>query len=375
MVKVLLITKLFDPVIGGVETVVRQLAASLGNDERFSVTVLAGNEKRCWSTTSYTYDNAVIVKAAGAGLLYNTALSPAYLFLFRKLVKEHDVIHFHSPNPLGEIAFNFFKISAGKKVIVSVHADLSATRKKRFAPLFNALIKNLLSRADTITTMSPQNMAGMAVLQPFLTKTVVVPLAYDDRQQTGVTPADKMAFSKRHLLDANRNTILFAGRLTPDKGLQHLLAAMYRLKDVQLIVAGDGELKKQLLKQAAEVKGNKIIFTGFLNSIELATAFSLSQVFVLPSVNETFGIGQAEAMRFGLPVINTALGTGVNFVSINGETGITVPPANEKALAAAIEKIFADEDFRLYLSANARKRSHQFSPEKMTNALKELYLA
>ena len=61
-------------------------------------------------------------------------------------------------------------------------------------------------------------------------------------------------------------------------------------------------------------------------------------------------------MRYGKPVINTNLGTGVNYVSINNETGLTVEPKNSTALASAIKTLLEDGTLREKLGQNARKR-------------------
>lgn len=374
MVRVLLVTKLFDPVIGGVETVVRQIATYIGKDKRFSVTVLSGNEKAFSLTRQYFHNEAIIVKTASAGLIYHTAISPSYPFMLQQLIKHHDILHFHTPNPLGELSFFFNKIPREKKVIVTVYADISQTRKKRYGPVYNFLLKRLLNRADVITTMTPQNLEGFPVLKSYQSKCVIVPLAFDESHTISVSREDIHSFRKQYDLDGSANTMLFAGRLTEDKGVSYLLKSLQYLQNVQLVIVGDGELKKQLMKQAAEITKNKIVFTGFLNSHDMACAFSCAGVFVLPSIKETFGIVQAEAMHFGLPVINTNLNTGVNYVSIHNKTGLTVPPADEKALAAAINSIFSDEELRARFSQQAKERSENFTPGKMTDTFKAIYL-
>ena len=94
-------------------------------------------------------------------------------------------------------------------------------------------------------------------------------------------------------------------------------------------------------------------------------------MFVLPSVmrSETFEVVQLEAMKHGKPVINTNLQTGVNYVSIDGETGLTVEPANSKALSDAINRLLSDEPLRLQYGQNARKRvENVFDVEKISYA-------
>jgi glycosyltransferase involved in cell wall biosynthesis len=372
MTRALLITKLFYPVYGGVETAVAQIAEGIARDDQFKLTVLAGNEKVALRNTYYDWRNAVICKTAAFGTIFNTALSFHYPFALRKLIRANDVFHFHVPNPLGELSFYFNKIPANKKVIVTVHADVSQTRRKFFSPVYNIFLRKLLDRADVITTMTPQNRDGFSILQPYLTKTVIVPLAYDAQHVYEVSNTDKITFCRKYNIDQTKKIVLFVGRLSSYKGVDYLLKAVSAIDGIQLVIAGDGELKSVLVSKAARLDG-KVIFTGFINGHDMACAYSIADVFVLPSTTETFGIVQAEAMRFGVPVINTALNTGVNYVSVHDETGLTVPPANDEALKEAIKKITGNEVLRKQFSENAIKRSELFAPEIMIQRFKELY--
>ena len=96
---------------------------------------------------------------------------------------------------------------------------------------------------------------------------------------------------------------------------------------------------------------------------------------MLPSVakSEAFGIVQLEAMVYGKPVINTNLPSGVPYVSVHGETGLTVPPSSPKALAAAINRLAEDRPLREKLGRNAAYRVKRDFNEK--DVIKKLYEA
>jgi rhamnosyl/mannosyltransferase len=106
-----------------------------------------------------------------------------------------------------------------------------------------------------------------------------------------------------------------------------------------------------------------------------------ADVFVLPSrtAAETFGVAQVEAMAAGLPVVNTALRTGTDWVSVHGLTGLTVRPGDVDDLAGALRQMASRRDFRLACGRRARARVCElFSIERRgaeTAALYEELLA
>jgi len=99
-------------------------------------------------------------------------------------------------------------------------------------------------------------------------------------------------------------------------------------------------------------------------------------MFVLPSItrSEAFGIVQIEAMACGRPVINTSLDSAVPFVSIGGETGLTVAPQNVEQLAWAMNLLLDDADLRTQFGRAARRRVEtEFAADVMTERTLEVY--
>jgi len=103
--------------------------------------------------------------------------------------------------------------------------------------------------------------------------------------------------------------------------------------------------------------------------------YHAAELFVLPSIarSEAFGIVQLEAMACGKPVVNTQLDSGVPSVSIDGVTGITVPPADSTALGHAINSLLDDPRRAMLGHAAYRRVREQFSLAGMAEQTLALY--
>ena len=141
--------------------------------------------------------------------------------------------------------------------------------------------------------------------------------------------------------EAEPPEILFAGRLSPEKGIRELVAAA---DGHPLVVAGDGPLRK-------EVPGA----LGFVPHDELERLYERAAVVACPSHREGFGVVCAEAMAHGRPVVAGDVG-GLRDLVVHEETGLLVPPRDVGALRTAIERLLADRELRRRLGEAGRAR-------------------
>ena len=141
--------------------------------------------------------------------------------------------------------------------------------------------------------------------------------------------------------EAEPPEVLYAGRLSPEKGIEDLLAVADGLR---LVVAGDGPLRPRV-PQAL----------GMLPRERLYERLDRAAVVVFPSRRDGFPVACAEAMAHGRAVVATAVG-GLPDMVVDGETGLLVPPGEPAALRAAVDRLLADADLRARLGAAARER-------------------
>jgi glycosyltransferase involved in cell wall biosynthesis len=159
--------------------------------------------------------------------------------------------------------------------------------------------------------------------------------------------------------EAEPAEVLYAGRLSAEKGIEELATAC---GNMNLVVVGDGPLRP-LLPDAL----------GFLSPAELATRYRRAAVVVCPSRSEGFGVVCAEAMAHGKPVVATAVG-GLKELVQHGKTGLLVEAGSPQALRLAVEQLLASPDLRRRLGAAARADvTTRFDWRSVTRATLDAY--
>jgi glycosyltransferase involved in cell wall biosynthesis len=182
--------------------------------------------------------------------------------------------------------------------------------------------------------------------------------------------ADRDELRRRHGLDGP--TLVFAGRLTPQKSLDVALAALERSEGVSLLLAGDGPDRAELERRASELSLDGR--ARFLGPQPRETVFELlraGDAALLSSSWENFPHMVVEALAVGTPVVSTDTG-GVAEVVTDGENGLLVPPGEPEALAAAIQRYFRDQPLRERLRAAAAASVEDYAPERIYTRLEEI---
>jgi glycosyltransferase involved in cell wall biosynthesis len=189
-----------------------------------------------------------------------------------------------------------------------------------------------------------------------------------------IAPPDGLAardeLRARHGLDGP--TLVFAGRLAPQKSLDVALDALTRTEPVTLLVAGDGPDRVTLERRADELGlDGRARFLGPQPRETVLELLRAADGVLLPSSWENFPHVLVEALAVGTPVVATSVG-GVTEIVEDGANGLLVPPGDPESLAAAIRRLFADEQLRERLRRAAPASVERFAPERVYGELERI---
>lgn len=211
---------------------------------------------------------------------------------------EFDVIHAHDwlTYPAGIAA----KEVSGKPLVVHVHAtSFDRGREDSIDTRVYAIEKRGMEVADKVIAVSD------------LTRNIVI-TKYGIAPEKVVTVHNAVDFSGRSDISAERGVkdkiVTFLGRITFQKGPSYFIEAaakvLKRTDNVRFVMAGSGDLMNRAIRQVARLGiSDRFHFTGFLRGADVQKMFALSDVYVMPSVSEPFGISPLEAMRSNVPSI------------------------------------------------------------------------
>jgi glycosyltransferase involved in cell wall biosynthesis len=177
-------------------------------------------------------------------------------------------------------------------------------------------------------------------------------------------------------LPAGAPLVANVAALASHKGQRHLVAAaaqvVRRHPDARFLIIGEGELREALSRQIRDLGlAHHVFLTGFRSDVP--SLLKSIDVFVMSSVTEGLGSAILEAMAVRLPVVGTRTG-GIPEAVVDGVTGLLVPPQDEGAFAAAIDRLLADANLRRDLGESGRERvAREFSVDKLVAGTARVY--
>ena len=161
----------------------------------------------------------------------------------------------------------------------------------------------------------------------------------------------------------NETTVMFAGTITPRKGVEYLLKAAEILKEeaALFLIVGNTSLDREYAEKVMEYAKKKEVkaeFTGFVPYEDLKALYSACDVFILPSFEEGDPIALKDALAAGKPLIGTKIG-GILAQLKDSWNGFLVEPANERRLAEKIKFLVENKEERARMGKNSRKLAEE----------------
>jgi glycosyltransferase involved in cell wall biosynthesis len=360
--RVLQVGKFYPPHMGGIETHLQALCGALKASCDLQV-IVSSDDRR---SVQEVVDDVPVLRVGTFLTAFSTPICPAMAARIRST--NADLVHIHLPNPTAVLAY----LNSGHRgrLVITYHSD--TVRQKILGSLFEPFLQAALRRSSAIIATSPSYLETSPALQAHRDRCHLIPYGIDIAQFQQCDQAAIGAVRRQY----GDRLIIGVGRLVYYKGFEQLIRAMVGVRG-KLLLIGDGPLRGELQQLTNELGiSDKVVFAGEIQNAQVIPYYHAADVFALPSVarSEAFGIVQIEAMAAGLPVVNTALDSGVPFVSLHDQTGLTVPPRDPVALATALNRLLDDPGLRKTLGAAGVQRAwREFSLGSMAVRTQELY--
>lgn len=359
--------KYYPPYRGGIETVVEQLCRGLAS-RGVEVTAVVSNDSR--ATVDEQLHGVRVLRLGRSAVVSSQPLNLQLVRTLRDL--RFDVLHFHTPNPLGALAV--LAARRTEPVVVTHHSDI--VRQRILGTPATAAHALLYRRAAALVAATPKHIEYSPVLRRFESLCRVIHFPIDALPYANAPACWDEQLPVEWQADP---LVLFVGRLVYYKGVDVLLEALRLTDRARLAIVGVGPLHAALVARAQALGiASRVKFLGALPDARLRSLYKCARFLVLPSVapSEAFGMVQLEAMAASRPVISTDLESGVPYVNQHGTTGLIVAPGDPQALAAAMKTLIDDPEYARVLGEAAERRVlAEFHVERVIDAHLELYAA
>ena len=274
--------------------------------------------------------------------------------------------------------FCYFPLLRPVPAIVGVHDTIAdknpqfsfASRREHW--FWRAKVKLALAQADTVLTVSEYS-------KQCIERVLGVP---ERRIRVLYEAASRRFHHLNGVAPPREPFLLYVGGISPNKNLSTLIRAFHGLRarqqrNARLVLVGDyqsdgfkgcyAELKQIVSSLALE---DHVHFAGYVPDEELISLYNRTSAFVMPSLDEGFGLPAVEAMACGAPVI---VSSGNALAEVTGDAGELVDPHDQAGLTDAMERVIASPDRGRELSRKSLARAAQFSWAKAAERLLEIF--
>ena len=289
----------------------------------------------------------------------------------KKVIKSRsiDIVHTHGykPSVLAYCAKGF----SGKQILITCHLWTNATFKLRIYAFLESLIMRAVHKVVAVSDAIKEDIGKMGVPD---NKLEVIFNGIDLEKWQQDENLNIAEYKKQLGLSLDATILGLFGRLYGQKGHQYLFQALAQTakNKIELICVGDGPLEPELKRLTAQLGlENRIHFLGFRSDIK--ELLQITDLFVMPSLDEGLPMALLEAMAIGKAIITTPVGAIPSVIDDN-YSGMLVPPKSINDLAHAINRLRTHPDQVVLLGHNAQEKvRHKFSSETMTARYLSLY--
>jgi glycosyltransferase involved in cell wall biosynthesis len=283
-----------------------------------------------------------------------------------------NTVHIASPDPTGHAALKWAR-ERKIPVLSSVHTRFETYPRYYglgfLEPVVEAMLRRFYNRCDALVAPSRSQIDELTAQR--MNADIGLWSRGVDRDVFNRSNRD-LAWRRAHGLSDDEVAIVFLGRLVMEKGLDVFAESIGQLRKRQIahkvLVIGDGPARGWFEKALPGA-----VFVGFQTGTDLGRALASGDVFLNPSVTETFGNVTLEAMACGLPVV-AAGATGAASLVADGKTGRLVPPGDAESFANALAPYCADEDLRKAHGAAGETAAQAYSWDAINQAVVDTYL-
>jgi len=365
-----MVTPWFYPVIGGTESFVEEISIKL-TDLGVPTDVMTFDLNRFPTTPNWRnrFKEISVIRVPTFNHRPFKFLSYAIKIhyfpkRFSQFYNDYDIVHFHNEV---DLTFPSLSLFIRKPKIFHCHClNITHSSYKR-NPLKRQLLKNVADLYVTVSDSERQKLVDLGV------NSDQIRVIFN-----GVNTECYAPFLK----SKSKNSLLFVGRLEPNKGLHVLLKSLeYLNSPIELTIVGptseiSKEYSERVLLNIANINKkmfHRVKYIGVIEKEELVQLYQEATLLVCPSLSEPFGIVNLEALSCKTPVIASNVG-GIPHIIRNNKNGILVPPNDPPELAKAIQSLLDNEQIRREFGEDGRKWVVQnFSIEAVAERLCELY--
>jgi len=387
--RVLHVGKFFAPFAGGIENFMLDLTRAshvLGVAQACIVHQAPGQSAETSPSFSFLEQFRCVPTVAQVSY---APVSPGFYRAMARMLEQFqpDVLHLHLPNTS---AFWALRSRRARMIpwVLHWHSDVVGpgldAKLKLLYPFYRPFEQALLKRAAAVIVTSPPYLASSHALAPWRDKCKVIPLGLDPARVRGFSPARTAtrpdgSCGQFFREQGDRLKVLAVGRLSRYKGFDVLIKAAARASNVELVIAGNGELRARLERLLRESGGSagRIRLAGNVSDVDRNRLLGECDLLCMPSLNraEAFGLSLLEAMAVGKPAIATDVaGSGMGWVVQHARTGWRVKAGSVGALAELLERLAGDRSSLTAAGLEARARfESRFRIDAVAREVIEVY--